>query len=624
MASPENQNANGAGRSGIVLLLVSTVFLFAAWPPLVSLLQEGVQGAFKYFANDSFYYLAIAQKSASLDYFTFDGVHPTNAFHPLWEAYLRLVNTVSPLTDERMIFFAAGSSVWMSAVGAALFSWAIFRLTGRFAVALLASVPGLFYLVMPHFGKDFAAHWNFANSMESPLSVFFFGWLLAFLLTGNRKESVWSRRDLLLLSVLLSGLVMTRLDDVFLIVPFGLYALYSGSSMKDRLARGVCVGLVPAVVLMTYMIFNQVYSGHFLPTSGLAKAEPGFALLRNAYAVFTTLFPFLDFMRADVGVWKSEGWRVVQMLAPMALAAFWLYRFRHAVRAEMETLPRISGQKVVVVCLASYVLMKGAYNFAMVGLWGQGNWYYVVSIMVSNLLLALFVTEVLDRARDLQMATARRGWLCRHEQLVSGLAAVLLVMLVANSATDAKRNGNQHHRNYQFWSQRAEAQALIDEYCGDCGVVSFDDGIVAFSLDGVSTLNGIGLALDEEARIARAEGRMLDLAWERGHRLLVTVNYPMAPNAYSRNEALRAHIRRNAHLAGEALEDWHFELAFDVPGSNVNFVRFAPGSSRLTKAEALEAPERSVHQGKQASFAHPECQDVSPIERGRERTASCG
>ncbi|MEE3327993.1 MAG: hypothetical protein VX252_11715, partial [Myxococcota bacterium] len=384
------------------------------------------------------------------------------------------------------------------------------------------------------------------------------------------------------------------------------------------------LGPAPAGGLLRSLRVTQVYSGHCPPTSGLATAEPGCALLRNGYAVFTTLFPFLDFMRADAGVWKSEGWRVVQMLAPMGLAAFWLYRFRHAARAGLESLPRISGQKVVVLCLASYVLIKGAYNFAMVGLWGQGNWYYVVSIMVSNLILALFVTEVLDRARDRQIATAQRGWLCRHEQLVSGLAAVLLVMLVANSATDAKRNGNRHHRNYQFWSQRAEAQALIDEYCGDCGVVSFDDGIVAFSLDGVSTLNGIGLALDEEARLAHAEGRMLDLAWQRGHRLLVTVNYPMAPNAYSRNEALRAHIRRNAHLAGEALEDWQFELAFDVPGSNVKFVRFAPGSSRLTKAEASEAPNRSVHQGKQASVAGPDCQDVSPIERGRERTASCG
>ena len=120
---------------------------------------------------------------------------------------------------------------------------------------------------------------------------------------------------------------------------------------------------------------------------------------------------------------------------------------------------------------------------------------------------------------------------------------------------------------------------MIDRHCGDCGVISFDDGIVAFSLEDVPTMNGIGLALDKEARLAQNEGRLLDLAWKRGHRLLVTVNYPMAPNAYRRNEALRAHIRRNAHLEGQSVEDWTFELAFEVPGSNVNFVSFSPGPS---------------------------------------------
>ena len=91
-------------------------------------------------------------------------------------------------------------------------------------------------------------------------------------------------------------------------------------------------------------------------------------------------------------------------------------------------------------------------------------------------------------------------------------------------------------------------------------------------------MNGIGLALDSEARIAYKQGQLLDLAWNRGHQLLVTVNYRMAPNAYRRNEALRAHIRRNAQLRGQSLEEWKFELAFAVPGTDVNFIRFSPRS----------------------------------------------
>ena len=621
--SLKRQDLQGAGRAGVALLLMATVFFFAAWPPLMALFEEGIQGAFKYFASDSFYYLAIAKQSTAVDYFSFDGVHPTNAFHPLWEVYLRVVNAFVPLGHESLIFLAAGSSVLFSSVGTALFSWAVLRLTGRFAIALLASVPGLFFLVMPHFGKSFAAQWNFMNGMESPLSVFFFGLLLVFLLSGARRASTWTRRDLALLSIILSALMLTRLDDIFLILPFGVYALYSGRSFQDKIARGVSVALIPTVTLLFYLVFNQAYAGNFLPTSGLAKAEPGMAVLRNAYALFTTVFPFLDFMRPDVGVWKSEGWRVVQMIVPMGLAGFWLYRFRHSMKAGLEALPLAQGQRVVVVCLASYVILKAVYNFAVVGLWNQGNWYYVVSIMVSNLILALFVSEILDRARVSQASQGQRGWLCRHEQLISAVAAVLLVMLVANSATYEKRTGKAQGRNYQFWSQRADARDLIDRHCGDCGVVSFDDGIVAFSLEGIPTMNGLGLALDEEARIARDEGRMLELAWERGHRLMVIVNYPLSTECYTRDGALRAHRARNAHLSGQSLEAWEFELAFALPGSNVNFVRFTPQSSRLTRVDDRRSPKASVRDESQVSNSRQGCSETVLAPGGFASHAAC-
>ena len=568
------------------LLLVCASFVLVAWPPLAALMEDGVQGAFKFFANDSFYYLAIAQKSTSIGGLTFDGVHTTNGFHPLWAFYLHSIKSLVEMDQEQLILFAGTSSLLLTATGTAFFSWALFRMTNRFAVALLASVPGLFYLFMPHFGKEFAAQWNFANSMESPLSVFLFGGLLLFLTGVRNQQSAFRKQDLILLSALLSALVLTRLDDIFLLVPFGLYAFFSGESTRERTQRTLSCLLIPALTLSAYLLFNQLYSGHFLPTSGMAKADPGLASLRNSYATYTTLFPFLDFMRAiDMRVWKSEGWRIIQMLLPALLAAFWLYRSRQPSSGGDYALPRSAGQKITVTCLASYVIIKCIYNFTMVGLWNQGNWYYVISIMTSNLILALFISEILDRARSTQTKTEQEIWSSRYASLFSGAAAILLVLLVVNSATDQKRNGKKHVQNYQFWMQRHEAQSLINKHCQNCGVVSFDDGIVAFSLKDVSTMNGIGLALDREARNAYNQGELLDLAWQRGHQLLVTVNYGMAPNAYRRNEALRAHLRRNKQLKGQSLDDWIFELAFKVPGTDVNFIRFYPTPERNRTAQ---------------------------------------
>lgn len=565
------------------LLLVSVVVVFAAWPPGVSLLEEGVQGAFKYFASDSFYYLAIADQSSVAGYYTFDGLNPTNGFHPLWEFYLRASFGVLALQPEQQILFTAASSVVFSSVGAGLFAWVVFGLTGRFAVALLAAVPGLFFLVMPHFGKNFAAQWNFSNGMESPLSVLIFGMVLVFLFSGRRTRSVWLRRDLVVLSLGLSALILTRLDDVFILVPFTLYACLTGVSIRDRVARGFTLLFAPVAVLTLYMGFNLAYSGSLLPSSGLAKADPLWAVARNGYAVFTTFFPFLDFMRQDVEVWKPEGWRVIQMIFPAALAVFWLARFRSGRRIGLGSLPTSSGASASVACLAAYVVLKATYNFGVVGLWNQGAWYYVVSIMVCNLILALLLADLLERARKLRPQRSESSWLGRHEEWLSSLGAILLVLLVANSATEAKRAGRDHDRNYRFWAERAEAQELIDDHCGACGVVSFDDGIVAYALNGIPTLNGLGLVLDGEASVAKLEGRLLELAWTRGHRLLVTVNYPMAPDAYTRPSALRTHLERNGHFASESLDQWHFELAFRLPGSHVNFIRFVPASVARTE-----------------------------------------
>lgn len=587
MTPCEQSRCPQPGRPKLGLLLVLVVAGFAAWPPAVALFEEGVQGAFKYFASDSFYYLAIADQSSVAGYYTFDGLNPTNGFHPLWEFYLHQSFAALALAPEQQIMFTAVSSVVFSSLGAALLAWTVFRLTGHFAVALLAAVPGLFFLVMPHFGKNFAAQWNFSNGMESPLSVLIFGLVLVFLFSGQRTRRVWSRRDLALLSLPLTALVLTRLDDVFILVPFSLYALASGRSIRDRMARGISVLVVPVAVLTLYMGFNFGYSGSFLPSSGLAKADPLWAILRNGYAVFTTFFPFLDFMRADVAVWKSEGWRVIQMTFPAALAIFWLVRLRHGRKAGPAALSQLPGVNTAVGCLAVYVILKAAYNFSVVGLWHQGGWYYVVSIMTCNLILALLVADLLERARKLRPLASESSFLCRHEALLSSVAAVLLVLLIGNAATEAKRSGRDHDRNYRFWAQRVEAQDLIDEHCHACGVVSYDDGIVAYALDRVPTLNGLGLVLDEEAAAARGEGRLLELAWARGHRLLVTVNYPMAPDAYDRPSALRSHLERNGHFASESLDQWHFEVAFGLPDSNVKFIHFAPAS--LVSVESEES-----------------------------------
>jgi hypothetical protein len=565
-----SEQAPGRSWSVAVFFIVAAL---VAYPPLIALVDHGTLGAFRYLAPDSFYYLAIADHSTNAGFFTFDGLNPTNGFHPLWQLLLEKSFSFLGLDAAGQVQFTALVSVALAALGSGLFAVAALRATGRPALALLASVPGFLFLAMPDFGFGFATQWTFANGMESPLSILLFG-VLAFWMFGQAKPfGAWSTRDVLVLSALLTAITLTRLDDIFIFVPFGIVLLLRLRAEPGRrsLRQLAALCALPTAALSVYLAYNYAGAGTLLPTSGAAKSQPLWALLRNTYAVFTTLFPHLDFMREGVSVWESEAWRVAQMVVPALVALVVLFRDRVAIlRGELES------RRLLVALLAGYVIVKASYNFATVGLWHQGSWYFVISIMTCNLLIACLVADLLDRVPRGEGAQKPIAWGLGAQRAASFAGAAVLGLLIANSFIDQKENGKYHKLSFDFWAERDTTRALIDEHCPGCGVVSFDDGIVSYSLGNVPTLNGLGLATDKDASAAIEEGRLLDLAWARGHQLLVTVNYPMNAQAYEKPELLRAHLRRNPHFSEEQIDDWDFEVAFRSPDSTISFIRFEP------------------------------------------------
>ena len=388
------------GSRWTIAIFVVVAFL-VAYPPLVSLIDHGTLGAFRYLAPDSFYYLAIADHSTNAGFYTFDGLNPTNGFHPLWQLLLEKSFVLLDLDATGQVQFVALLSIVLAALGTGFFALAILRVTKRPALALLTTVPGFLFLAMPDFGPGFATQWSFTNGMESPLSIFLFGVLAWWMFGREQPFGAWTTPNVFLLSLLLTLVTLARLDDIFLFVPFGILLLARIRAKPGRESWHQLVALcaVPFGVLSLYLAYNYLGAGTLLPSSGAAKSQPFWALLRNTYAVFTTLFPQLDFMREGVSVWESEAWRVAQMVVPALVAAVWLFRSRAEVlRGVLES------RRLLVAILAGYVIIKAGYNFAIVSLWGQGTWYYVVSIMICNLLIASLIVDLLDRAPKAEAA----------------------------------------------------------------------------------------------------------------------------------------------------------------------------------------------------------------------------
>jgi len=586
-------------QSWTSIWVFAVVVAITAYPPVMSLVHEGLLGAFRYFAADSFYYLSVADRSVGAPFFTFDGTHPTNGFHPLWQFYLERSFTWFDLSATSQIQYTALSGIVLVGLGTGLFALVLLRLTGRPALALLGTVPGFYYFAMPNFDPHHGSQWSFANGMETPLSIFLFGVLsyavfnrdLLGALVDRHLGEARQRHSIAILSGLLTLITLGRLDDIFIFVPFLLFVMATGTDRRDAVRRLVRASAIPTVVIGTYLLYNFSYTGSFLPSSGAAKAQPLWALARNIYATFTTAAPFADPFGRAHRAWSSEAWRMTQMLVPALVATWWLLGNRMSARVGADERIR---QNTLIGLLAGYTLVKCGYNFAMVSLWDQGHWYYPLCIMTFNLIAMVWCARMLDEraarsASDSEL-TPLRALQARFPRVatlpVATAAALVLVLVSANGFVDMKRQGRHQSRSFDFWIERGSTAMKIEQACPGCGVLAFDDGIVAYSLDGTPTLNGLGLVLDPDASEALEDGRLLELAWQRGHRLLASVNYAMSQDAYTDSQQLRRHLEKNAHFKNEHLDEWEFEVAFKSANAGVAFVRFEPKGSKAAAAKA--------------------------------------
>lgn len=570
-------------RSG-ARVAFAVAFLATAYPPLLTLWDEGVAGAFRYLASDAFYYLTVAERSAGARFYTFDGLFPTNGFHPLWQYYLTAAFAQLRLSSGGQVIFAFASGLVFTAVGTGLFAAAMQRVTRSFALALLAAVPGFYFLLVPSLNVSYFSQWSFVNGMESPLSVLFFGILCHLLVNRRLLAGMVDVPRALLLAAVLTLLVLSRLDDVFLFVPFGAFLLLGQGAPGRRWLRTGVFLAVPLLCIGAYLAYNFSYAGSFMPVSGTAKNEGlVWGLLRNGFALLTTLFPFVDPLGRGGATWGSEAWRVLQMIVPATTAALWLAFAARGVRAPLAG--ERDEQRLALTLLCVYVILKAGYNFVLVRLWHQGQWYYPASIMTFDWIVAAAAADALDRMRMNAPSSSARGgsrWL--RPRVLVVCATLLLVLLQANAFLDTKRTGAFGLGNYRFWERREEIAAALERRCPGCGLIEFDDGILAYSLP-IPVMNGLGLTLDKDAIDARRRGDLIDVAWARGFRLLASLNYPMAEAAYTDADRLRQALAANGQLRGQKLDAWDFETIYVDRESGLAFVAFQPRGASPAAAD---------------------------------------
>ena len=547
------------------LLAGVLAFFLTVYPPVQAYFLGGTAAIITFFAADAFYYLSIAVHSTFGKY-SFDGVTLTNGFHPLWQILLQIVVSHLQVKSGLPPVLASFSlSILATGLGVAFLAAGVSRLS-RAVWPVFLLFPGFYFWLAAPIDARFGSVWSFVNGMESPLSILFFGLFFLLLVRQWRMDAVV---PLLLLSVTSLLVVLSRLDDVFLVAVFAVWLGLTQRKLAGLSAaiRSVAIYLAPVVMgLGIYLVFNLRTVGVLLPTSGMVKSDH-LGVIKNLVWLVVVGLPFaggiLRHFSSQIPAQITGiilGWHLLQMLAPMAIAAA-LMVFRQPI----QWIGRGEAPKLRM--LLSYILAKGGYNLFFVPLMRQGHWYYAVSIIVLNTVAALAVARAVEHY-DLVPSTLR--WAVVLPVLcVAWLSTSTAVWRVLNDATLHKMNAEVYERGPLL---RSELQARL----GSIHMIEFDDGILNYAM-ATPTLSGFGLAADAKTAQALKSGTLLSYSASRGFNLLGSANYalPLANASQVSSDELRKALHESFFLRDEVdLNQFNFSVAYVDPLNHTQFIQF--------------------------------------------------
>lgn len=587
-------------RLGLIPLVVVFALAMAlvAYPPMRGMETDGAEKsafkdstvtAFRYFAVDTFYYLGVAERSAGAGMYTFDGEHRTNGFHPLWQYFLTYSFRIFGLVDSQasQIAFAFGASILFAALGCGFVAMTVWRLTRSLPLSLFIVAPGPYFILtrLHGMGNHYGSMWSYINGMESPFTIFFFGAILFLLATRFVADEALSRRDAFVLGVLGGLMTLSRLDDIFIF--FGLLvAFIAFAEDKKSVERFLRAGimLAPAGVLVCgYILFNLVTMGIPMPVSGIAKA--GLAIFANILDSIQMFIPF-DLATESPFRYVDMTWRALQTCLPAALALLVIVPIVQRLRADRETALFSLGpaQKLLFV-VGIYIVIKALYNTINVKFVHQGHWYYPAAVIYANLVMIIGLRAIWESAVRAELPTTRGP-------LIS-IVILLFIAFATIQFTNLKRTDSYQLNLYRAWKSGPEiAQTLRGRYDGK-GIIEFDDGILSYAMK-TPAMSGLGFTLDREAFEAKERGELLKVAYDRGYRVFVSMQYAeYIPREVLKDpNLLRDHFRfywvlRNTALTrAENVDLWDFKVVAVHEKPALIFFEFKPRAPLESGARA--------------------------------------
>jgi hypothetical protein len=463
--------------------------------------------------DDSFYAFKIAESIAAGNGPSFDGIHPTNGFQPLYVFLIAPFYRVFPSSLVAPIYAA----LVFSAVLTVLTAFLLFMIVRRYTSGKIAVIAAALWAFSPIVTRQAA------NGLETSLAVFLFAAIVYFYLSRVRPVERPRGRDLVILGVLTGLGVLSRVDLVFigLVVALDYLLVLRRRGAGSRALRGVLVPFAAALVTYSpWLLYNVIVlrsvvqesgaatrylSLAYAPLFGLGSAQmastgptPGFLWghVVHSFSVLKLAPPVHAFFRGAEKMGMEFGARGVWVLLADVVGLVLVAGFLYIVVARKRDL-LVRGFDEIEFLLVFAAVLVAAYSFYVFGVFFFARYYYPVYFI-----LCVYAGLLLEEG-------VRR--LARRTFAVRAAAGVVIAVYAGAFGYMAYTCASRSHPVYCFY----EVAKWVDENTSpDDTIGVFQSGAIGyFSNRKVVNLDG---KVNHAALAALKGGRLSDYLRREG------------------------------------------------------------------------------------------------------------
>ena len=335
----------------ILFFFISYILYSFLEPPIYTLSQT---------PGDTFYYLVYGREAADLKFFSWNGLYPSNGFHPLWLVFVSLSFSISENLDiviyllSIFLFIFFVISIWYFYKISQIYNDRLIQIISTFLFAILATKYFFWY-------------------MESALSVVLF---LVYIYYATYKFIQKEKENISIsinIGVISSLIVLSRLDLVLLISPLHGYLIFS-SLLRKKLKVSLALALPPILIVGGYVILIYLITGSPVPLSGVIKSNfPNIFQNLNWSTLLSNQIKY-GILAIIITLICTIGSTILTKFTKKELISFKLKNYLN-----------------IIYLLLIGTFLHTLYHVTFSNIGSVGRWYFIVHLNVSILSISLFL-----------------------------------------------------------------------------------------------------------------------------------------------------------------------------------------------------------------------------------------